>query len=150
MSTTSFESGANVPSAFNVRTPSTPFEVRTASVSMRFTARCSSTRTVASPLNGVAVKRTPPAGTGAVGDAAACAGVVAAGAATGAGAEGGAKVVEHLHRGARRSRAVRGRQPEHEHRDRGVAESDAAAADGPREIGDLDGDARHREHREHA
>src|SRR5260221_5692757 len=66
MSTTSFESGANVPSAFSVSTPSTPFEVRTASVLMRFTARCSSTRTVASPFNGVAMNRTPPAGTGGV------------------------------------------------------------------------------------
>src|SRR5437016_4830709 len=66
MSTTSFESGANVPSAFSVSTPSTPFDVRTASVLMRFTARCSSTRTVASPLNGVATNRTPPAGTGGV------------------------------------------------------------------------------------
>src|SRR5258707_2396756 len=66
MSTSSFESGANVPSAFSVSTPSTPFEVRTASVLMRFTARCSSTRTVASPLNGVAMNRAPPAGTGGV------------------------------------------------------------------------------------
>src|SRR4029077_11434406 len=66
MSTTIFESGANVPSAFSVSTPSTPFEVRTASVLMRLTARCSCTLTVASPLNGVATKRTPPAGTAAV------------------------------------------------------------------------------------
>src|SRR5438552_13787175 len=91
MSTTIFESGAKVPSAINVSTPSTPFEVRTASVFTRLTARCSSTRTVASPLNGVAMNRTPPGGTAGlglgVGDcAAACDGVADGdGAASGAG-----------------------------------------------------------------
>src|SRR6266568_2912526 len=65
MSTTILESGANVPSALSVSTPVTPSVVRTASVFTRFTARCSSTRTVAR-LVPCATKRTPPAGTGAV------------------------------------------------------------------------------------
>src|SRR5256885_17074993 len=79
MSTTILESGANEPSGFSVSTPSTPFDVRTASVVTRFAARCSSTFTVASPLNGVATNRTVPAGSAAFGDALATP-VVAAGA----------------------------------------------------------------------
>ena len=63
MSTTILEPGTIEPSARNVIVPSTPSDVKTASVLTRFTARCSCTRTVAT-LFELATKRTPPAGTG--------------------------------------------------------------------------------------
>lgn len=85
MSTTTFESGAREPSAFSIE-HAVDAVGREDRVGVHQVGRaCSSTFTAALPLNGVATKRMPPAGTGGDGFAAGELEATAAGAAVTAG-----------------------------------------------------------------